>query len=141
THQSYFEQFAAPSALKHTWSLAIEEQFYLVWPLLVLGALRLGRGSKRLLLGGCAVLALGSALEMAYLYRPGHDPSRVYYGTDTRAQSLLIGAILAVLLADRGRVRSPRIQSLLHRSAIPAAVVLGIVWTTTTDGDAWQYRG
>jgi peptidoglycan/LPS O-acetylase OafA/YrhL len=141
THQSYFEQFAAPSALKHTWSLAIEEQFYLVWPLLVLGALRLGRGSKRFLLGGCAVLALASALEMAYLYQPGHDPSRVYYGTDTRAQSLLIGAILALLLADRGRVRSPRVRTFLHGGAIVSAVVLGMLWTTTTDGDAWQYRG
>jgi lysophospholipase L1-like esterase len=78
---------------------------------------------------------------MAVLYQPGHDPSRVYYGTDTRAQSLLIGAILAVLLADRGPVRSLRLQTLLHRGAIAAAVVLGIVWTTTTDGDAWQYRG
>jgi peptidoglycan/LPS O-acetylase OafA/YrhL len=56
-HQSYFEQFAAPSALKHTWSLAIEEQFYLVWPLLVFAAMRLGRGSKKVLLGGCLVLA------------------------------------------------------------------------------------
>ena len=107
-HQSYFEQFAAPSALKHTWSLAIEEQFYLVWPLLVFAAMRIGRGSKKVLLGGCLVLATASAIEMAVLYSPGHDPSRVYYGTDTRAQSLLIGAILAILVSAARAGSLPR---------------------------------
>jgi peptidoglycan/LPS O-acetylase OafA/YrhL len=141
THQSYFEQFAAPSALKHTWSLAIEEQFYLVWPLLVFVAMRIGRGSKKVLLAGCAVLAAASAVAMAALYTPGHDPTRVYYGTDTRAQSLLIGAILAILVADREPMRSRANRTALHGAAIIAAVGLALIWVRTTDSDAWQYRG
>jgi len=116
---SYFEQFTQPSLLKHAWSLGIEEQFYLVWPLLLLGALALlararlarGRGplppaatARRLgwLLVATVAAALGSAALMARLHVPGADPSRVYYGTDTRAQALLAGAALAILAAWRG---------------------------------------
>ena len=75
---SYFEQFA-PSALKHTWSLAIEEQFYVLWPLLVFGILRLARGSGRLLLGLTATMAAGSALLMYALYKPGFDPCELFW--------------------------------------------------------------
>jgi peptidoglycan/LPS O-acetylase OafA/YrhL len=98
SHQSYFEQFADPSPLRHMWSLGIEEQYYLLWPLLLLGALRLARGRPRPLLWGTLVAALASALAMAALYRPGGDPSRVYYGTDTRAHTLLVGCLLALVL-------------------------------------------
>ena len=91
---SYFEALGAPSPLNHFWSLAIEEQFYLVWPIALLIAFKLG--AKRPLLRRIAiVLAAASALAMALLYNPIDDPSRVYYGTDTRAFSLLIGAWLA----------------------------------------------
>jgi peptidoglycan/LPS O-acetylase OafA/YrhL len=107
SHQSYFEQFADPSPLRHMWSLGIEEQYYLLWPLLVLGALRLAGGRLRPLLWGTLAAALASALAMAALYRPGGDPSRAYYGTDTRAQALLLGGALALALAHRAR-RSPR---------------------------------
>jgi peptidoglycan/LPS O-acetylase OafA/YrhL len=141
THQSYFEQFAAPSALKHTWSLAIEEQFYLVWPLVVLATLKLSKGSTRPLLIGCIALATASAIEMALLYHPGQDPSRVYYGTDTRAQSLLIGAALAIVLANRRPIRSESHRRLLHRAATVSVLALAVIWATTTDGAAWQYRG
>ena len=81
--QSYFDQFSQPSPLRHMWSLAIEEQFYLVWPLIVCFLLW-WRKSLRALLVACFVMIAGSALLMAALYHPGHDPSRVYYGTDTR---------------------------------------------------------
>src|SRR5690606_3036780 len=92
---SYFEQFADPSPLYHTWSLAIEEQFYLLVPFVVIGCLALGRrrGLRALLAVG-VLGALASAVWMAHLYRGG-DPSRVYYGTDTRAQGLLVGIALA----------------------------------------------
>src|SRR2546423_7997932 len=85
TQSSYFAQFSAPSPLVHTWSLAIEEQFYVLWPLLLLVLLRVTRGSRRLLT--CSILALAacSAALMALLYHPGTHPSRIYYGTDTRA--------------------------------------------------------
>lgn len=91
---SYFDALGSPSPLTHFWSLAIEEQFYLVWPLLLIGAYRLGASNcaiRRI----CLVLAAASAGAMALLHSPGADPSRIYYGTDTRAFSLLIGAWLS----------------------------------------------
>lgn len=96
-HQvSYFDNFGPPSPIGHLWSLAIEEQFYLAWPLLLWIGLRFAPRRSRLLLGISAGIFL-SVLAMAFLYEPGGDPSRVYYGTDTRAFGLLIGAALAVL--------------------------------------------
>ena len=91
---SYFEAAGAPSPLTHFWSLAIEEQFYLVWPIILLVVYKLGAG-KKAVRRTCLVLAAVSAMAMAVLYDPAGDPSRVYYGTDTRAFSLLIGAWLS----------------------------------------------
>ena len=91
---SYFEAIGAPSPVTHFWSLAIEEQFYVIWPLLLLGLSKAGvrrTAQRRVTIGLAAV----SAVLMAVLYDPTADPSRVYYGTDTRAFSLLIGAWLA----------------------------------------------
>lgn len=91
---SYFDALGAPSPVTHFWSLAIEEQFYLIWPVVLIIAHKLGvkRSHMR---NATLVLVLASALEMALLFNPDADPSRVYYGTDTRAFSLLIGAWLA----------------------------------------------
>src|SRR5918992_2342578 len=96
-NESYFEAIGRPSLLKHLWSLAVEEQFYLLWPPVL--ALGLGVGAtrwreRRVLLVALAGAA-ASALLMALLYRPEVDPSRIYFGTDTRATGLLIGAALA----------------------------------------------
>ncbi|MCM3628588.1 acyltransferase family protein [Paenibacillus glycanilyticus] len=92
-HQvSYFESFGPPSPIGHLWSLSIEEQFYLIWPLLLLLTHRRGKLFIFIL-----AAAVASALLMAFLYVPGSDPSRVYYGTDTRMFGLLIGAALAVV--------------------------------------------
>jgi peptidoglycan/LPS O-acetylase OafA/YrhL len=105
-HSNYFNQTAAASPLIHTWSLAVEEQFYLVWPLVVLGILRLTR-SLRTLLVVCCAAAVGSAVEMYLLYRRNTSVNRMYLGTDTRAQCLFIGAALAVALvvmSQRARV-------------------------------------
>ncbi|KLI02611.1 hypothetical protein SINU_07315 [Sporolactobacillus inulinus CASD] len=99
-HQSYFDSFMNPSLLKHFWSLAVEEQFYLIWPLLVLFVLRLFKSKKALYIL-TLVLAAGSLLCMGLLYHFGTDPSRVYYGTDSRAFSLLFGAILACIWPSR----------------------------------------
>ncbi|KQN98982.1 acyltransferase family protein [Paenibacillus sp. Leaf72] len=93
---SYFESFGPASPLGHLWSLAVEEQFYLVWPLMLLVGLRFLKRRRALLLG-ILVLTLLSAAAMAWLYEPDSDPSRVYYGTDTRMFGLLMGAVLALI--------------------------------------------
>jgi peptidoglycan/LPS O-acetylase OafA/YrhL len=93
TQVSYFDTIGRPSLLLHLWSLAIEEQFYLIWPMLVLFGLK--HWSRRTLALITCGGALTSTLIMFALYRPEIDPSRLYYGTDTRASGLLIGAALA----------------------------------------------
>lgn len=91
---SYFDSFGSPSPLKNLWSLAIEEQFYIVWPLVLLVGLKFIK--KRGILS-LFILAgvMASAILMSFLYEPGGDPSRIYYGTDTRLFALLIGCLLA----------------------------------------------
>lgn len=92
---SYFEMMSgAPSLLTHFWSLAVEEQFYIIWPLLICCGL-VYQISKKQFVALTMLVACLSALLMAALYNPAIDPSRIYYGTDTRAFSLLIGAALA----------------------------------------------
>jgi peptidoglycan/LPS O-acetylase OafA/YrhL len=139
--QSYFDQFSIPSPLRHTWSLAIEEQYYAVWPLLLLFLLRLRRGSMRILLPATLAMLALSALLMALLFQPGHDPSRVYYGTDTRAQSLLVGAALAMLLMRLGPVRGALPRATLQVAALPCVAVLGWAWMTTASDSVPLYRG
>jgi peptidoglycan/LPS O-acetylase OafA/YrhL/lysophospholipase L1-like esterase len=140
-HQSYFAQFAAPSPLRHTWSLAIEEQFYLVWPLALMGLLVLGRGSRRIGLVVIGLLIAGSALLMALLYHPGVDPSRVYYGTDSRAFELLVGAALAFIRyhpRQRNRRSSP---SWLHAAAIVSMGLLIYAFVAADGPPGWMYQG
>ena len=96
---SYFNAVGDPLPLTHFWSLAIEEQFYLVWPLLLIVVLRADI-KRKVARRGVFALAAVSALAMALLYNPAADPSRVYYGTDTRVFSLLLGAWLA-FVSDR----------------------------------------
>jgi peptidoglycan/LPS O-acetylase OafA/YrhL len=94
-HISYFEQFGRPSLFTHLWSLSVEEQFYLFWPLIFAAGMKLfGRG--RLLLGVLAG-AIGSVVLAWILFDPGHDASRIYYGTDTHAVGLLAGVALALV--------------------------------------------
>jgi len=94
-HTSYFEQFGRPSLFTHLWSLSVEEQFYLFWPLVfAVGMKVFGRG--RLLLGVLAG-AIASVVLAWILFDPGHDASRVYYGTDTHAVGLLAGVALALV--------------------------------------------
>ncbi len=148
---NYFVQTGAVSPLTHTWSLAIEEQFYLVWPLVLLGLLRLTR-DLRVLLAVCVVGAMASTAEMALLYRPGADPTRLYYGTDTHAQCLLVGAGLGVALAMVAERRRTRGLEPGWRATGPAGRrVLGVLgalgtaasaalwWRATyTGGFLWQ---
>ena len=147
--QSYFAQFVEPSMLRHTWSLAIEEQFYILFPLVLvalLGRLRLRTPTLRVvLLGG----AITSAVLMAALYDPASDPSRAYYGTDTRMQALLLGAVLALspsLLRPRKALYA-RVGGRLV--PVPGAGLLGVVAlggllamvVVARELAPWMYRG
>jgi peptidoglycan/LPS O-acetylase OafA/YrhL len=139
----YFAQTAAPSPLQHTWSLGIEEQFYLLWPLVVVGLLRLRGDIGRVMLFALAVGgAAASAVAAAAWYRPD-EVNRAYFGTDSRAQALLIGCALAVVLA-RGRVghaASDRRHPWLGALALLGAITVGLLWTQATGTDGWLYHG
>ena len=100
TSQSYFADNEI-QVFAHYWSLAVEEQFYVIWPLLITGVFLISRRKpRRLPILVAAVLAIGSAVAMALLYVPGEDPTRVYYGTDTHAFGLLTGAVLSLLMTS-----------------------------------------
>jgi peptidoglycan/LPS O-acetylase OafA/YrhL len=110
--QSYFQSGLAPSPLRHTWSLAIEEQFYLFWPLIVVGVAKLAKGHVRRAVGIVAAVAMViSAGWMAFAATIGMDLSRIYYGTDTRVFALFGGALLGTWwdpASQAGRTRAER---------------------------------
>ena len=139
---SYFDQFDRPPLLRHLWSLAVEEQFYLLWPLLLVGLLALFRKRPDRLFGAMLGLALCSTVLMALLYRPV-DPSRSYYGSDTRIGGLLLGCCLALIWHPRQLdagvppVR-PRWVSV---AGLAGMVVLAALCVLSTERGAFLYRG
>jgi peptidoglycan/LPS O-acetylase OafA/YrhL len=136
--QSYFT--ADPSMLRHAWSLAIEEQFYLVWPLIVFACLRLTRGRHALLAGLCVVGSAASLYVMTSSFTEGADPSRSYYGTDARASQLLVGALLAILLVHWGPAnRWSRLA--VQWIGVLGALALGFMFWNARDHDAFMYHG
>lgn len=94
---SYFDKFSL-SPFEHLWSLSVEEQFYLFWPLILLLFLVIGRWRRRMLIGLTSLLAVASFVWMSGGYQLGLDATRLYEGTDTRAGGLLVGAILAIAM-------------------------------------------
>ena len=140
TAASYVNLGSAPSPFLHAWSLAIEEQFYLVWPLLVLGAFKLGLSRAKLFVL-TLLAAAGSATLMVCLYDPNQDPTALYYNTATRAQALLIGAALAIavlLWAPAARRLPARLWSGLAAVGFAGVVALS---ATMTIGGSFTYEG
>ena len=154
-HQSYFDQYAVQSPLQHTWSLGIEEQFYIVWPIVILGMLKLVSRTRRRVSWRKAglVLTVGgfflSAAWMFYLKQNGASVNRLYYGTDTRAFDLLAGAALAMMVAGRPQpARTARRR--LHAASMLAIPALAYCWiaggvtaasTSNAEPRPWMFQG
>jgi peptidoglycan/LPS O-acetylase OafA/YrhL len=151
---NYFVVTGAVSPLTHTWSLAVEEQFYLVWPLVVLAVLHLAGSFTRAVRALAVVSVVGavaSAIEMASLYSPTANLTRLYFGTDTHAQSILVGSSLACILTmvqmRGGRDgMDPAASSPILRSVLTVVGIAGFAGTLTltvrlegTSG--FDYRG
>ena len=143
---SYFDALQQPSPLLHTWSLGIEEQFYVVFPLILLvvfvlaakwGVARLRTSRLLLLIGG---LAAASALWSAWLATHDGSFDRLYFGTDARAIELLVGGMLGVLL-----IRRPWTSHSATRTTtavgIAGALVLVVLLAVTRDGARWFFPG
>ena len=142
--ESYFDSWERPSLLRHLWSLAVEEQFYVVWPLLMAGGLWLL--PRRGLFVVVAAGAAASAVAMAALFEPGSDVTRIYYGTDTRAAGLLIGSALAFVWAARRSTGGDVTSSVAGLSLLTLAGLTGLAalvgFTLLADGNSpFLYEG
>ena len=156
---NYWALFSRPSPLQHTWSLAIEEQFYLLWPLIVTAVLvgvvrwrskRTGDGGApgehrtRALTWMLAItvgIAALSAAAAALAPEGTSGVNRIYFGTDTRIASILFGAALALLVARFGEVRPGRQRQALEVGALVAVVGLGFAWFTLSGTSGFLYDG
>ncbi|HEY8518232.1 MAG TPA: acyltransferase family protein [Candidatus Binatia bacterium] len=140
TGQTYWEIFTRPSPLQHYWSLSIEEQFYAVYPLLLVAMMGLARLPLRSLRLVLAVLACLSTAIMIGLATSGVAPSRLYYGTDTRAAEFLVGALLATLLVRDGRIQPWRGRGYVAITVAAIAYVIACVLLVQEDSP-FLYRG
>ncbi len=150
--RSYGAQFEAPSPLEHYWSLAIEQQFYLILPLVVLGvltwsqrrALAYGKGAR----GPAAtplrplviVLCIATAVSWYLNWRFAHgSTARSYFGTDTRLAELAIGALLATVGVSRIRTRRPALRRAMAFGGIVGLALSAVLWATATVSSRWMY--
>ena len=141
--RSYAHLFTAPSPVLHFWSLAIEEQFYLVFPLLLFGIIRMARG-RRWVVGAFLTAGIAASIVAGNVLLASRGESRVYYGTDTRAAELLIGALLAVVFAPRDISTRHVGRSTRAAIAVAGAAALAVMvwwWATVEQSDRWLYRG
>ena len=135
--QSYFDE-TSPGLLRNLWSLAVEEQFYLVWPLVILLVLAVRSRRARVLI--VLSIAIGSAMAMAVLV-PSGDPTRVYYGSDTHSFGLAVGAALALLHRDWPASSGPLARRVLPTlSAVSVAAIIALAAVLPADAP-FTYRG
>ncbi|MCZ2492460.1 acyltransferase family protein [Dellaglioa carnosa] len=140
--ESYFDHFGTPSPFTHLWSLSIEGQYYLFWPIIV-ALLVVFLKQKQRIFNLIFILAFISALLMAFLYKTGSDPSRVYYGTDTRMFSILLGSALSFIwpssalkkeISNKGRI-------VLDALGVSSLLAIILVFFTMSDQSSLVYRG
>jgi peptidoglycan/LPS O-acetylase OafA/YrhL len=138
--QSYFETIGRPSLLQHLWSLAVEEQFYIIFPIIF--ALTVKRWQYKVL-PYIIIGALASTMLMMFLYSPDKDPSRIYYGTDTRATGLLIGVALAFVWWPwlNQKKLTQFYEFLLNLTGFIALAALLWYFTAITEFNSFLYTG
>jgi len=136
----YFEAFGRPPLLQQLWSLAVEEQFYLLWPLILLLLLHTAKNNRFGLLVATSIMIAMSSIWMAILYRPDVDPLRVYYGTDTRAAGFLVGALLAMVWSPKQEAprAGRRLPEVLGWSGL---IALFILYNQLNEFQSFLYRG
>jgi peptidoglycan/LPS O-acetylase OafA/YrhL len=146
---SYFARFEPTSPLNHLWSLSVEEQFYIVWPFLLMLGIRLvpevrnTTGVRPRLAGVALIAAFCSGILMTILYSPSLDPSRVYYGTDTRALELLAGAALAMVWPSR-RLQagvSAQARRTIEAAGAVGLLTIGLMFWLSSEFSPFLYRG
>jgi peptidoglycan/LPS O-acetylase OafA/YrhL len=145
---SYFARFAPEQPLNHLWSLSVEEQFYIFWPFILLISLkfikdRQGNGLRPKLALWTLGLAIASSILMAVLYHPSLDPSRIYYGTDTRAAGLLFGAALAMVWPSRrlNKRITPQARKTLDAMGCVGLLIIALMIWRTGEFSEFLYRG
>jgi peptidoglycan/LPS O-acetylase OafA/YrhL len=136
----YFEAFGRPPLLQQLWSLAVEEQFYLLWPLILLFLLHRTRNNRLGIIAATSIMIAISSAWMAFLYHPEADPLRVYYGTDTRAAGFLVGAVLAMIWSpwQKSQASDRKKYELLGWSGLFALVIL---YNHLNEFQPFLYRG
>jgi peptidoglycan/LPS O-acetylase OafA/YrhL len=138
TGVSYGNLFSQPTPLQHFWSLAVEEQFYLVFPIVVVVLMRVG--GRRLLAGVCVIAAFAS-LALMWLQRADFD--RIYYGTDTRVAELLFGVLLAIWWSGRARntASRTRMEPFFDGAAVLALGAIIIAWHSVHEASPQLAKG
>ena len=147
---SYFANAGLPSPLTHFWYLGVVMQFYVIWPLVLLGMRKVVR-SRRTACSAVGILSVASAVLMAVLYDPAGDTARIYYGPDTRAAELLLGALAALWTGGRGlNLRAlPAVEPRLKDAptwtcdavALACLAGLGVMCLSLNGYSEFAYRG